>query len=268
MGGSATRAHLIHGSAPARDWNAPGGNLALDADGARDILISLLHQAEPETACLGLAGARTAPEAAKRLSAELTDKGWQVMMLTDADLALEAAFGPDADGIALCAGTGSVAVVRTGGATHLVGGHGYLLDDAGSAYDIGRRIVATALRERDRGDRTLADELEVVLGQSIDAFVSAMYRQPADRAPLAGLAERVPAMHHPAARGVLEQAASALADLATVAQDRFGPLPVRLIGGVFASPLILEVLSARCGATLSPLRPEVAAARLAAGAAA
>jgi N-acetylglucosamine kinase-like BadF-type ATPase len=265
MGGSATRARLVERSGATREWSAPGGNLSLDREAARDILVSLLRDAAPEAACLGLAGARTAPQAVAWLAGELAAHAGRVTLLTDAELAIAAAFGPDADGIVLCAGTGSVAVVRKNGATELLGGYGFLLDDAGSAYDIGRRIVAAALHDRDRGRHDLVDELEGVLGEPIDGFVRRVYLRPADRAPLALLAERVPTMQHAAARDVLQQAADALVDLATLARDRFGPLPIRLMGGVFNSPAIVEVLRDRCDAALSPTRPEVAAARLAAG---
>jgi N-acetylglucosamine kinase-like BadF-type ATPase len=264
MGGSKTRAYLMRAPASPRTWHAPGGNLALDPEAALHVLLPLVREAAPTRACLGLAGARTVPVAVAWLAEELERQAGRVTLMTDADLALTAAFGTDADGIVVCAGTGSVAVVRREGATHLIGGHGFLLDDAGSAYDIGKRLIGAALRDRDRGGQTLVHEVEAVLGDSIDAFVRRAYAQPADRQPLARLAEKVPAMQHPAAREILTDAAEALADLARTAQERFGPLPVRLVGGVCRIPVVSETLRRRCGAALARTRPEVAAARLAA----
>lgn len=264
MGGSKTRAYLIQAPAAPRTWQAPGGNLALDPEAALHVLLPLVREAAPAGACLGLAGARTAPAAVAWLAEQLGQQTRRVTLMTDADLALTAAFGSTADGIVVCAGTGSVAVVRHAGATHLVGGHGFLLDDAGSAYDIGKRLVAAALRDRDRGRQALVDEVEALLGESIDAFVRRVYAHPADRQPLARLAQQVPAMRHAVAGEILTDAAEALVELARTAQERFGRLPIRLIGGVFRIPAVTETLRRRCGAALARTRPEVAAARLAA----
>jgi glucosamine kinase len=264
MGGSKTRAYLLQEPAAPRSWQAPGGNLTLDPEAALAVLLPLVREAAPAVACLGLAGARTAPAALAWLAGELEGQAGRVTLMTDADLALTAAFGTEADGIVVCAGTGSVAAVRHAGATHLVGGHGFLLDDAGSAYDLGKHLIAAALRDRDRGGESLVREVEPLLGEPIDAFVRRAYADPADRAPLARLAEHVPAIQHPVASELLTDAAEALVDLVGIARERFGPLPVRLAGGVFRIPAVTETLQRRCGAELAQTSPEVAAARLAA----
>jgi glucosamine kinase len=264
MGGSETRAYLMQEPASPRSWQAPGGNLALDPEAALHVLLPLVREAAPASACLGLAGARTAPAAVAWLTGELKRQTDRVTLMTDADLALAAAFGTAADGIVVCAGTGSVAVVRHLGTTHLVGGHGFLLDDAGSAYDIGKRLIAAALRDRDRGGQALVHEVEALLDEPIDAFVGRAYAQPADRQPLARLAKEVPSLQHAAGSEILTDAAEALVDLVRTARERFGPLPVRLAGGVFRIPAVAETLRRRCGGALARTRPEVAAARLAA----
>lgn len=51
--------------------------------------------------------------------------------------------------MAVISGTGSVVFVRQGDAYKRLGGWGYLLDHAGSAYDIGRDALRAALREED-----------------------------------------------------------------------------------------------------------------------
>lgn len=268
MGGSTTRTYLVQEPAAPRSWQAPGGNVTLDPEAALRVLLPLVREAAPDRACLGLAGARTAPAAVAWLAAELEGQAGRITLMSDADLALTAAFGAETDGIVVCAGTGSVAAVRHLGATHLVGGHGFLLDDAGSAYDIGRRLVAAALRDRDRGGTSLVAEVEALLGEPIDALVRRAYADPGDRAPLARLAEFVPAIQHPVASEILTSAADALVDLVGTARERFGPLPVRLAGGVFRIPAVAEPLARRCGATLAHTSPEVAAAGLAAEASA
>lgn len=264
MGGSTTRAHLTQPPASPRSWQAPGGNLALDPEAALRILLPLVRDAAPARACLGLAGARTAPAAVAWLASELERVTDHVTLMTDADLALTAAFGIAADGIVVCAGTGSVAAVRHRGVTHIVGGHGFLLGDAGSAYDIGTRLIAATLRDRDRGGQALVEQVETLLDEPIDVLVRRTYARPADRQPLAGLAAKIPAIEHPIVSEIVEAAAEALVDLVDIAQERFGPLPVRLAGGVFRLPAITETLRQRCGATPTSTSPEVAAARLAA----
>ena len=264
MGGSGTRAYLMQEPAAPRKWQAPGGNLALDPEAALRVLLPVVRVAAPDAACIGLAGARTASDAVAWLAEELEQQARRVTLMTDANLALTAAFGTAADGIVVCTGTGSVAAVRHQGATHLIGGHGFLFDDGGSAYDIGKRLITAALRDRDRGGQSLVGQVQVLLGESIDAFVRRTYADPADREPLARLAAKIPVIQHPKAREILTEAAEDLVDLARTAQEQFGPLPIRLMGGVFRIPVVAETLRQRCGAVLARTRPEVAAARLAA----
>lgn len=248
----------------ARSWEAPGGNLTLDADAASRVLTELVAEAAPGSVCVGVAGARTSPVAAARITAELKQDVPHVTVMGDAELALTAAFGADADGIVVCAGTGSVAVVRKSGRSHVLGGHGYLLDDAGSAYDIGRRLVAAALRDRDSGGHELVTQVEHVLGEPIEHFVRRVHINPRDRQPLAALARRLPDVDHEVVEVILTEAADALASLAELARQRFGPLPVRMTGGVFRLPQIAEALGRRCAAQLTRTPAEVAAAQIAA----
>ncbi len=122
---------------------------------------SLPEGATAAVVCAGLAGAGP-PESAEKiralLAAEFPES--KVQVCTDLDLALAAA--GDGPLIVLLAGTGSFAVGRnTGGETARAGGYGSQIGDEGSAYDIGRRAVLTAMHEN---DRTGADSL---LGQRL-----------------------------------------------------------------------------------------------------
>jgi N-acetylglucosamine kinase-like BadF-type ATPase len=111
--------------------------------------------------CAGLAGAGPAESAEKiyaLLAAEFPES--KIQVCTDLDLAL-AATG-DGAAIVLLAGTGSFAVGRNAaGETARAGGYGSQIGDEGSAYDIGRWAVLTAMHEN---DRTGADAL---LGQRL-----------------------------------------------------------------------------------------------------
>lgn len=110
-----------------------------------------LSQAEISGICAGLAGAAQ-PESERKMKKLLSEEfpGKLVHVCTDLDLTLEATGSGAA--IVLVAGTGSAAVGRAaGGQMARVGGHGPLLGDEGSAYDIGRRAAIEALRAADRG---------------------------------------------------------------------------------------------------------------------
>jgi len=111
--------------------------------------------------CAGLAGAGP-PESAEKIRALLAAEFPQskIRVCTDLDLAL-AATG-EGPAIVLLAGTGSFAVGRnSAGETARAGGYGSQIGDEGSAYDIGRRAVLTAMHEN---DRTGAD---LLLGQRL-----------------------------------------------------------------------------------------------------
>jgi N-acetylglucosamine kinase-like BadF-type ATPase len=132
-------------------------------DAARQALAlaALPADSSPAAVCAGLAGAGP-PESAEKirvlLGAEFPKS--KVQVCTDIDLTLEAA--GDGAVIVLLAGTGSFAVGRNAaGETARAGGYGSQIGDEGSAYDIGRRAVLTAMHEN---DRTGADSL---LGQRL-----------------------------------------------------------------------------------------------------
>ena len=109
--------------------------------------------AEVSAICAGLAGAAQ-PESVRKMTKLLCEEfpGMAVQVCTDLDLTLEATGSGPA--IVLIAGTGSAAVGRgCEGQIARVGGHGFLLGDEGSAYDIGQRVAVQAMRARDRGQK-------------------------------------------------------------------------------------------------------------------
>src|SRR5271163_4967889 len=98
----------------------------------------------------GLAGAGP-PESAEKIRALFAAEFPQskIQICTDLDLALAAA--GDGAVIVLLAGTGSFAVGRNmAGERARAGGYGSQIGDEGSAYDVGRRAVLTAMHENDR----------------------------------------------------------------------------------------------------------------------
>ncbi|HEY2546301.1 MAG TPA: BadF/BadG/BcrA/BcrD ATPase family protein [Candidatus Acidoferrum sp.] len=106
--------------------------------------------------CAGLAGAGP-PESAEKIRALFAAEFAQtpIRICTDLDLALAAA--GDGPAIVLIAGTGSAAIGRNAAnESARAGGYGSQIGDEGSAYDIGRRAVLTAMHENDRTGRDSA----------------------------------------------------------------------------------------------------------------
>lgn len=135
-------------------------------DGAVDVLTRMIEQARARlpnrrvaAVCAGIAGAGRASEqlrihdgVCKNLP-EL-DPG-AVVVVHDADIALEAAFENDG-GIMVIAGTGSVALARTNtGESKRVGGWGYLIGDEGSGYALGLFGIRAYAHAVDGGPETV-----------------------------------------------------------------------------------------------------------------
>ena len=89
----------------------------------------------------GIAGAATGDNACK-----ITDFLCTLGFLLALSLAV--CLG-DGDGIAVIAGTGSVAMGRCGGETFRAGGYGYLFGDAGSGFALGQGAILAALQAED-----------------------------------------------------------------------------------------------------------------------
>jgi N-acetylglucosamine kinase-like BadF-type ATPase len=139
-----------------------GGALAAVCEAGRTALQNAkLTSGDITAMCAGLAGTAQ-PESQRKMKKLLSEEypGKIVQVCTDLDLTLEATGSGLA--IVLIAGTGSAAVGRDrSGQIVRVGGHGPLLGDEGSAYDVGRRASIAALREADRGrpDSPLATKI-------------------------------------------------------------------------------------------------------------
>jgi N-acetylglucosamine kinase-like BadF-type ATPase len=124
---------------------------AREIEMAADLCLLEVRAARNEVVALGagLAGT-TDPERKERMRAALAGAfpSARVNVFTDLETALAAAGeGPV---IVLVAGTGSAAIGRDAqGQVWRTGGYGPLHSDDGSAYDIGSRSVAAAIKERE-----------------------------------------------------------------------------------------------------------------------
>jgi N-acetylglucosamine kinase-like BadF-type ATPase len=188
--------------------------------------------------CAGAAGVDS-PEQEQRLRALVQAQvpGAAVHIVHDTELILAAA--GIGQGIALIAGTGSVAWGRSNdGSTSRAGGWGYLLGDEGSGYWLGLQAVRHALALLDRRGRPdqLAERLTADCGlQQPGQLLDHFYANPERRywAGRSRLVFELAGAGDPAASGLVDLAADSLADIAALVGIALGITgPVVLAGGL------------------------------------
>lgn len=146
-------------------------------------------------------------------------------------------------GIIVIAGTGCVAAgINKAGEYARAGGWGYLVDDEGSAYDIGRRALLSTFKMLDgRAPRTKIAAM-VKRRLSVDKIEDALaliYSNSFDVEDVARLAPLVSkaAPHDEICMGILNNAGVALAELVCAVARRLGMnrdrFAIDLIGGAF-----------------------------------
>lgn len=163
-----------------------------------------------------------------------------------------------ADGIALIAGTGSIALGVRAGRTLRCGGWDYEIGDEGSGGWMGREVLRAFTRQADGRDGrgALYDLVRAELGLEDDFDIIAYAQEHiADRTRIAGLsvlAARAAEAGDASARAIFERAAREEADMVAAIvrglfADRAGvaaAVPVTYIGGTFrAGSLILGPLA-------------------------
>jgi N-acetylglucosamine kinase-like BadF-type ATPase len=193
-------------------------------------------------ACLGLAGAGRAEERAVLQEwARRANLAGRVGVVTDAELLL-AAGTPDGWGLAVVAGTGSIAWGKgRDGREERAGGWGYLLGDEGSGYAVALTALRAVVRAADgvgpptRLTAALLGQLQLA---DVRALVPALYGGAVDRAGIAALAAVVVELagSDTVATGIVEEQARLLARTAAAAVRKLGPegepVPLALAGGL------------------------------------
>ncbi|MGX0886810.1 N-acetylglucosamine kinase-like BadF-type ATPase [Kocuria rhizophila] len=267
IGGSHTRGVLFRGRTPVREARAGSANVQnVPAEQARACLASVLTElgASPATPVVaGSGGVDTAHDAARLAglirTAGSLDPSASVTAVHDTRLILAA--GGHTSGIALIAGTGSVAWgVDVSGREVRAGGWGYLLGDEGSGYWIGREAVRRVLRraqqsaaggEEDALTRVVLEHAGVAEPTDL---IGAFHDHP-DRSHWAGLARPVCELAtsgDAVAAALTAAAAEHLADLVlTVARAMAEPLPVVVGGGLIGSAVGQRVAELLQGQGLS-----------------
>ena len=181
-----------------------------------------LNAADVRGVCAGVAGA-SFEERRLRFLAGLQEifSLAQISVLPDYATALTGATA-GSPGVIVIAGTGSAAYgENAAGQTHKTGAYGYLIDDAGSGYGVGRAALAAALRAADgTGEATtLTERLPTALGlTSLSEIVPGVYGGGISRVAIASLsrvvADAAREDNDAAAQAILMRAGGALAHLA------------------------------------------------------
>jgi N-acetylglucosamine kinase len=154
-----------------------------------------------------------------------------------------------APGIVVISGTGCVAAgINQAGKYIRVGGWGYLVNDEGSAYDVGKKALRATFRALDgRGPPTsLTRSLKHRFGvSSVKEIQNTIYTKNwrvTEIASLAPLVSRA-AKSDNVCRDILKEAGMSLAELVTVTAKRLGmartAFPVVTVGGNFKSGRLL-----------------------------
>ncbi|KPL10815.1 hypothetical protein AMJ71_01815 [candidate division TA06 bacterium SM1_40] len=278
-GGSASTATLValDGTVLAQLRGGPGNYLLSGVEPVARVMAQLVAEGKilaevereiPRSICLALAGAGR-PRAQRTVLDAVRERipAQDILVTSDGVAALVSAF-PGRSGVALIAGTGSLAMaVDERGGSARAGGWGHLLGDDGSGYDLGRRAVMAALAAQNgSGDETLLlPKLAAHIGlSSIDDVIDWVY---GDRdAAVSRLASLAPLVFDAAGEGdrvsatILDQAGQALAHLvdSVIKQLRLDSVVVPLcpFGGLFRdSYALLERVIARTSVEIEIVPP-------------
>jgi glucosamine kinase len=216
-----------------------------------------------DRAVLSIAGAAD-PLVAAQLVERLRTRSLasRIAIVSDV-LPILAACSEQGAGVALIAGTGSVAVGR-GVAGHVVrcGGWGYLLGDDGSGYAIGRTAIRLTLEDLEAGRSEPCPLSKAVLEllKSTDRaeVTHAVYNSENPRATIASVAEcvvRLADAGDESARGILDAAGRDLAQLAARTAKEVGfatsELPLAMAGGVLVASEYVRNAVLQCLVSLS-----------------
>jgi N-acetylglucosamine kinase-like BadF-type ATPase len=289
-GGTKTECVLLdsQGQIRASSRSGPSNPLRTGFESAASALAEAAHSAAREAGidvheisavCAGLAGVGSAQSHAE-MERQLanTFPNSKLRLLTDLELSLEATGQPAA--IVLVAGTGSAAIGRdANGCIARAGGHGPLLSDQGSAYDVGRLAVAAAVRERDRTGADTAIGTEILRHLKFSSWTELRDRA---RAAADEVFPRVfPVIAQAAERGdahaqsLLLRAAQEVAVLADSLVERLhlrdSAIHIAKTGGMIAASKFfdaqldaqLKKIAPRATIGLLPVTPAEAAGRLA-----
>jgi glucosamine kinase len=256
-GGTATVAAVSRAGSAIREATGPAANattsgIAASAAAIVATMRAALGDDQPDSVHAGVAGAART-EVARGLEAAIAQAfpKARVVVSDDASIALRGAVaaGP---GVILIAGTGSVAYAENGEVHALVGGHGHLLGDEGSAFAIGMaaiRLYARVLDGRAAPDETTDLVARALRAPDRAALHAAIYDVRVDPAAIAALAPSIVAFAGKGNRSstkIVQDAARDLGDLLKAAlraaQLVEASTPIALAGGLLRENSLLTFL--------------------------
>lgn len=245
---------------------APGG-LAQIRWALEQTIADLTVDGPFETVCLGLTGVLQPGGHARAVAGLMHDMklARRCIVTSDSVTTYCGALGLR-PGVVVAAGTGAIGLAVGGeGQLARVDGWGYLLDDAGSAFEIGRAGLREALRVSDGrgGSPVLHAAATAAFGDS-DGILAAVYGSANPARTVAGFAREVTAAAlagDAVAAGLLRGAATALASTCTAAAEQVldvtAPVAVSWQGGVFrAGDLVTVPFLDALAIALPTARPE------------
>ena len=264
-GGTKTTAILVgeDGTFGAQE-SAGGASLTtVGIDAAAKIVFDLARKCCSVVSCsaeqlhavgVGLAGAGRAVDR-DELHRMLNEQGRRadfpfskIVVEPDWRVALEGAY-PVSPGVVLIAGTGSIGCARGEDKTlHRIGGWGRILDDAGSAYALGRDGLQAGLRAQEGlGDATILAEyaLQHFDVASFDDLVGKVYRGAADVASFASKIFVAASQRDHIAHAILSRGAGALVEIVRALIMKIQPkrrIPVALMGGLLEKENVYSAL--------------------------
>ncbi len=247
IGGTHTRGILVDldSSSILRRIDSPGVNPAVvgikeASYRVAELVDRLLEGIEGKVICAGVgsAGVGRGPwaEALARAVASRGIDPSAIRVYEDFRVMHAACFG-EGDGIVFISGTGSVLYARCRGEEFRIGGWGHLLDDGGSAYQVGRDGMREALKTLDgrRGYTMLAQEFLEYLGiKDPVESIPLIYGSPNPKSLIAGFASRVveaAGRGDEAARRIMEYYAEEVAEAIRAAKRRCGSASIAIAGG-------------------------------------
>jgi glucosamine kinase len=255
-GGTVTTAWVADRRGRARERGAagPSNPVKVGLPAAKRELLAAARQAledspraELRSVCVGLAGGDR-PEVSRPILTWLRKQfpARTHLLTTDAAVTLTAALG-SAPGMVVIAGTGSIACGRNRAGRMLrAGGWGSAFGDEGSAFDMGRKAVQSALKALDgRGPRTsLARLICGSLGLAEISQIVGLNLKPQQTAALAPLVIEAARKGDGPARQIVDKSAQDLAQLAAALLRRLGlregRVPVVLAGGLLRGSVALR----------------------------
>lgn len=231
-------------------------------DGGLDTCLDVLYKGmehlltgrTPQAVFAGISGAST-EDIRSAIAAQLCDRfRTQANVDSDAANVLSCSKNPD-NAMAIICDTGSIVFVRKNNNCYRLGGWGHLLDQQGSAYDVGKDGMRCALGAEDGlQEKTLMTcRIAELFGGNPYDGIPIIYKK--GRPYLAGLAHIVVESAQEGdscAMNILNENAQRLADIIETAIRRFG-LPEEMVaaGGFFQHALFRSIVERKAGIKLT-----------------